>query len=358
MFQTHLHCEPFQSENICEMPKALTHDQCRREMCAACGGRAGSRNITADLGAKIRKWAQPGWSTDVNSFPTGICESCRVLLMSCEKQQAGLPGAQAHRWKDFKLEEVSVPRGQLASSCCCHICLARKSNSVGRKGFNNTNTEKNKIETDVNNVNISTPQKDTNSPCPKCFQAKTGHGIPHTCTEATMKKNLAELVTKEKGTGAEQIITTVLKDIFDKKETSKGEEVKLKQMKGGQDLTVSLGKKPVSDSGIVDAEVVAKLKNQLDLGKKETSKMLHILRQGQIKIEQNVMDILEEIGSTLEDEYENVKLEFEESKTEKEENDINKNKGRNKSHIMRVEFDVTIVKEAKLFIEKVIEARG
>ena len=77
-----------------------------------------------------------------------------------------------------------------------------------------------------------------------------------------------------------------------------------------------------------------------------------------MKVEQNVLDALEEIGSTLEEEYENVKLEFEESKTEKEENDINKNKGRKKSHIMRVEFDVTIVKEAKLFIEKVIEARG
>ena len=131
------------------MPKALTHDQCRREMCAACGGRAGSRNITHDLGAKIRMWAHPSWNTYVNSFPTGICESFRVLLMSCEKQLSGLPEAQAHRWRNFKLEEVSVPRprGQLASRCCCNICLARRNNSVGKKVFNYANTEKKEIET-------------------------------------------------------------------------------------------------------------------------------------------------------------------------------------------------------------------
>ena len=91
-----------------------------------------------------------------------------------------------------------------------------------------------------------------------------------------------------------------------------------------------MGKKPASESGIVDAEVVAKLKNTLDLVKKETSKMLHILRQGKVKVEQNVMDVLEEIGSTLENEFENAKFEFEENKTDTYETDKKKNK---KSHI-------------------------
>ena len=39
--------------------------------------------------------------------------------------------------------------------------------------------------------------------------------------------------------------------------------------------------------------------------------MLKILRKGNVKVEKHVMDILDEIGGTLEDDYEDVKMEFE-----------------------------------------------
>ena len=68
------------------MPPALTHDKCREEMCAYCGGRAGKAKVTAAMGGKIMRWAQPSWCLEVTSYPIGICEYCRWLLTQCEKE--------------------------------------------------------------------------------------------------------------------------------------------------------------------------------------------------------------------------------------------------------------------------------
>ena len=66
----------------------------------------------------IRKWAQSSWTSEVTSYPAGICEYCRRLLFLCEKEGStdlqGRPGA-TQRWEDFHLENISVPRGQLAA---------------------------------------------------------------------------------------------------------------------------------------------------------------------------------------------------------------------------------------------------
>ena len=125
----------------CNMTPGLTHEQCRREMCAACGGRAGTRRLTPALGERLRKWAQPAWSPDVTSYPTGVCDTCLRLLCFCENEKSNdlldRPGAK-QRWIDFKLENVKVCRGKLVSNCTCPICQARKSNFVGRISENFT----------------------------------------------------------------------------------------------------------------------------------------------------------------------------------------------------------------------------
>ena len=57
------------SFRVALLPPALTHEQCRKDMCCAFGGRAGKQNITPALGQRIRKWAQPTWNADVVSHP-------------------------------------------------------------------------------------------------------------------------------------------------------------------------------------------------------------------------------------------------------------------------------------------------
>ena len=81
-------------------------------------------------------------------------------------------------------------------------------------------------------------------------------------------------------------------------------------------MTVTLGKRKVENSGTVDAEVADKIKKSLDLSKRDTNEMLKMLRKGNVKVEDNLTKILDEIGSTLENEYENVKMFFETFETE------------------------------------------
>ena len=70
------------------------------------------------------------------------------------------------------------------------------------------------------------------------------------------------------------------------------------------------------------------------------------------------MDVLEEVGSTLEDEYENIEMEFEESVKEERNNGNHKTDKERKIRVVKSNVDVTIVKDAKSFIDKVIEVRG
>ena len=215
------------------MTPPLTHDQCQKEMCAACGAKAGKKKVSDGLGVMIRKLAQPGWNPEVISYPTGICESCRRALFDCEKLKCNelpdRPGLLS-RWKAFKLEKIEVPRKQLANSCSCSICLVRQSNPVGKPGFNNNLKEKKQIYTKGQEKTQETfTAKDTS--CSLCFQAKTGRGIPHSCSDASRKINLAEKVISEEGAGAEQIVTKVLKHIVTEKGIGSNEELKLRQLK-------------------------------------------------------------------------------------------------------------------------------
>ena len=194
-------------------------------------------------------------------------------------------------------------------------------------------------------------EPESNTMCKECFQPRTGAGIQHSCTPAARKRNLAELVAQEEG--SEEIVAKVLKDAVGEGSSS----VRLKQMNGGNSLglKVTLGQNK-KDSGIVDAEVAAKLKKGLDLSGKNTKKALHILQKGNLKVEKNVAEILEEVGRTLEEAYEDIKMDFE-VHVEDEDEDQNKEK-KKKKELEKKEVDVTFVKNSLQLVEQVMEARG
>ena len=96
---------------------------------------------------------------------------------------------------------------------------------------------------------------------------KTGRGIPLSCSDASRKINIAEKVISEEGAEAEQIVTKVLKHIVTQKGIGSDEELKLKQLKGGNSLPVTIGKRKSENNGIVDAELAAKIKKESTLVK-------------------------------------------------------------------------------------------
>ena len=137
------------------------------------------------------------------------------------------------------------------------------------------------------------------------MQQKTSRGIPHPCTQARMKVNLAKLVINEGEIATQQVAAKLLQNTREK-----GNNFQLKQLRGGNDMRVKLGKQK-KVYGIVDGLLVAKMKKGLDLSNQDISKVLKILRSGNVKVEPNVMNILEEVGSSLDEEYENIKMELE-----------------------------------------------
>ena len=207
------------------MPLPLTHEQCQKEICAAYGGKAEASKVTEALGEKIRKWAQYSWRSDVISYSTGICVPCRVALTICEKQQSDelpdRPGLNS-RWREFKLEQIEVSTGQLASSFSCSICKARKSNPIGKLGSKIV-TQKKQVKPNGQD-HTQDPNENKITSCSLCFQNRTGRGIPHICNETTRKKNLSEIIINEGSIAAEQIVSKVLKDVRKEKgiESSKG----------------------------------------------------------------------------------------------------------------------------------------
>ena len=111
--------------------------------------------------------------------------------------------------------------------------------------------------------------------CTICFQERIGKGIQHLCTKANRKTNLAEIVKKEEA--SDQIVAEVLHDVVSKRGGDDNEGIQLKQVKGGNVLTVTVGKRKQEDKCEINAEVTAKLKKMLDLSKRDTIKMLNIL---------------------------------------------------------------------------------
>ena len=79
-----------------------------------------------------------------------------------------------------------------------------------------------------------------------------------------------------------------------------------------------------------------------------------------MKVEPNVISILEEVGSSLDEEYENIKMELEvngESDDEKSEELDNTKKKKKKSYSKIKEMNVAIAKNSRRLVEKVSEAQ-
>ena len=224
------------------MTPKKTHDQCRDESCCCCGGRVKPGNVNEKLQERVRKWAKPEWYPSILSYPTGVCCSCRRRLLDCEKMGSRVAGV---KWDAFQLQNISVPRGQLAETCVCDICKARRYR-VGQPGAQPTTLKNKKIKTTGESTeageNVSHQTR-----CVKCLQV-TGRGIPHPCTQGTRKRNLVELVGKQGNDELEQVAAAIVKKVATDENGKLDEEIQLKQLNGGQKLRVKIDPKASTSS--------------------------------------------------------------------------------------------------------------
>ena len=114
----------------------------------------------------------------------------------------------------------------------------------------------------------------------KCKQT-IGRGIPHLCTPCSVQKNIVDMISGQPSKGQEQIISESLKNIVPEKGSEPGGKMRLKGLRGGNSLTVTVGKpseKPVSH--ILTREFIQKLQKKLNCSER---KLLIMCREFRIK---------------------------------------------------------------------------
>ena len=158
----------------------------------------------------------------------------------------------------------------------------------------------------------------------------------------------------------EQIVGEALKNVV----MRKGDKLRLKEMGAGgmagkgKMITVGMD---MEETPLLSAEICSDIKKTLVLSKNKMEKLCHIMRKNRVKMEPNVRQKLKEIDHLLDEEYETVKVKFQvnESGEEVEKESKDKNtKTKNTGGKVNIEQDVTILKNTKNFVEKLVVERG
>ena len=357
---------------VSEMPRnAKTHEENRMESCACCGGKVvpqhGRRKITAPTGAivkRIQDFAKPEFSMEVNSFPLGLCEWCRKQLATCaklKKENKPVPSTYKAKWDSFKLQNINIPRGQLARTCKCDICLARRSR-VGVDGFDRFN-KKTKIVPRGEGPAKKMPVRKVRGPCRICLQRKIGPGIRHRCGFAARKRNLIKMALDGRP-ASEQITSAMLKVLVSGKGAKQGEPMRLKQLKGGNLLKVCVGQQKEKKGVQVRSETVAKIKKKLKLSDRAAETLCRILREDNVRVEPGTRKFLGEMDKLLSPFYENRKMMMEVPQMQKVCKTVRVRGGKlakkliEKRQIVLKEKDVAIVKDTSEFLAKIAELRN
>ena len=317
--------------------------------------------VTPQIVKEIVEHAKPEYTLEVASFPLGVCQRCRVNLIRCEKKidgkKQGPTKAMKAIWDGFKLQDIYIPRNQDSLTCSCDICKARR-------------TKLNKDAVSViprgEVVEVAAPvveKKKTR--CSDCLQELAGPGINHPCGAAARKENLARLILQEEGAG-EQVIATAIKGLAEQRGIEAGEELQLKQLKGGRLLTVSVGHQKKARKKVVQVKslTVAKLRKRLKLSDRATETVCRILRKDGVKVEPQTRKFLSELDQMLRQHYEDKIMVMQVKKNVKVTKNVRTRGGKLTKKVIEVKRviekakHIAIVKDVPLFLQRIAQLRN
>ena len=66
-------------------PKFTNHNDCREGVCCCCGVKTTKKHISVKEEALVVEFAKKEYDSKVQSYPAGVCSSCRRLLFMCAK---------------------------------------------------------------------------------------------------------------------------------------------------------------------------------------------------------------------------------------------------------------------------------
>ena len=296
-----------------------------------------SVNRTEEL--LVQRYCKPNFDSTLREQPIGLCSNCRWYLFACQRgdkwEDVGRPDPR-ERWDEFELEHGRFNEREHTADNC-RICELVKWNPVGEPEINANKRYLMKSKAPV------PPEKKNFKFCPSCYQ-HTGPGIPHPCTPGAAKKNLAKLVSQLDETGQQQVVASSLKHLASSSKTESGSEMRLTQLRGGNRLSVTLGKAKAPKSTSLTSEFVSSLQKKLSCSGRKIMMTIRELKKGGIKFEAGIREELEILSHSLDAFYKVEKLEFVGKNDEKEE--------------VPVDLDLVYLEDVEAFITYVIDERG
>ena len=246
------------------------------------------------------------------------------------------------KWDDFTLKGDRFDPSKHDSNIC-QICLDAKWTLIGKA--NVSPDAKPKVVPKGEVPPIPVKKETEKNICIKCKQ-DTGRGISHPCTANSFKKNLADLIGKESTVSQEHVLGKSLKSLVTEKGGEPGEEVRLTGLRGGNPLSVTVGK-PSQEATFLTSGFMAAVQKKLHCSESKVLTIARSFKKEGIKFEPHIREDLLKLSHSLDHFYtvEKVKV----TRTEKV----------NKKYVeSEVERDLVFLKDPVSFIEHVIQERG
>lgn len=307
------------------MPNALTHDQCRLQICLMCGQKGSSMKEILPgsvLLQRVNKYQISNYSPDNLKLPKGICARDRKLLLDVDSQK--LPTDRVQDPPDFSEWDFGgLTSRQLlvwndSTECKCTICNLAKVN----RGTPGNSKEVPFTLGRPRQQPLSKPVKI----CPECFLT-VEKGKSHQCNLENRRKNLQEHLSKDPR-GMEMAAAKVVRDKVSEASTS-DQSIELRTG-GGKTMVMpnpkrqSTSKALHPDSPVLAAELRTVMTGT-GLSNKKAEEVASSLRtlKGRDFFEPNVMGKIRDMDRIL-DEFYTAKIANIHT-TDKEEIDLDEN---------------------------------
>ena len=332
----------------CKMPTyEWSHQDSRDKVCACCGIRTPKKKRMNESEAKlVEKYCKPNFDTTftLREQPAGLCSTCRWYLYACKRgenwEEIQKPDPRL-RWDAYEMEHGRF-REKEHDPAECQVCLLAKWNPVGER---ETSADKRYI---MKSIREPVPPERTYKFCNNCYQ-HIGRGIPHPpCTPATAKKNLANLVSQLSTNDQGQVVAEVLKGLQASSSSSSSDQdgssaqLKLNRLRGGNKLTVTLGKiktKPIP----ISTDFMVSLMKKLNCSERKLLMLYRQFKSEGVNFDPNLREDMQALSHSLDSFYKVEKLDF-------------MGKDENKEDIP-VQLDLVYLEDTEAFITYVIGER-
>ena len=287
-----------------------SHEDARQVICSCCGIKTSKKTkMTDNDEALVRKYCKPSYDSTLREQPAGLCNTCRWYLFACKRRdiwvEVGKPDPRV-RWDAFELEHRRFSEKD-HNRDDCQICILAKENPVQKN-----NPEMGHMLQP--REPLAPEKKEIFKLCGKCYQ-HIGRGIPHCCTVANLKKNLANIVSQLSPKDQGHIVSECVKNLASTSGAQYGggvgNEMKLNGMRGGNKLSVTVGKaKESSKPTAITTGFMASLQKKLNCSEKKLLMVAKEFRQVGVTFEPHIREELQILSHSLDEFYKVEKLEF------------------------------------------------